>query len=120
MLRGVRAYMKHVRMVSRNAQLFLLGAFFIGIGQGAFFSMANLYFEEMGFTRAQIGSFRSIQQFGTVLMAIPTALLITKYRAKTVLVISVIIMSAGYLGQAFGQSFGAILAFCGMLGSASG
>jgi MFS family permease len=107
-------------MVSRNAQLFLLGGFFLGIGQASFNSMANLYFEELGFSRSQIGGFRSVQTLGIVLMAIPTALLITRFRAKTILTLSTVLAAAGYLGQAFGQNFGIILAFCGLVGASTG
>jgi predicted MFS family arabinose efflux permease len=120
MLKGAQDYLKHVRMVSRNAQLFLLGGFFLGIGQATFNVMRNLYWNETGFDFPQIGDFNSAQHFGTVLMAIPTAILITRFRAKFVLVLSAVLVFAGYIGQALGQGFGQILAFSGLLGGASG
>lgn len=120
MFRGARDYIRHERMISRNAQLFLLGAFFLGIGQSIFMVMRNLYFEESGFDRAQIGDFNSIQLAGTVVMAIPTALLITRLSAKFVLAVSAVLAFAGYAGQAFGTGFGQVLAFSGLLGAGSG
>jgi len=119
-IRGVGDYVAHIRMVSRNAQLFLLGTFFLGISQAAFFSMANLYFEEMEFTRTQIGAFRSVRQLGVVLMAIPTAFLITRLPVKFVLTVSAVLSAVGYMGQAFGQGFWIILGFAGLLGSGAG
>jgi len=107
-------------MISRNAQLFLLGTFFLGIGQSAFFSMRNLYWEEMGFSRSEIGYFNSFQLLGTVLLAIPTAIFITRLSSRIVLVFSTLLTFAGYMGQAFCQDFSQILIFCGLLGSASG
>ena len=48
-------YYRHLRMISRNAALFLLGSFFINMLFSVFYLIFNLYLRELGFSESVIG-----------------------------------------------------------------
>ncbi|MHC4660237.1 MAG: MFS transporter [Planctomycetota bacterium] len=120
MLEGFKDYIRHERMFSRNARLFMLAAFFLGITPAVFQAFRNLYFEEVGFSRADIGEFTSIQQIGPAFFAIPAALILSRFKPRFTLAIAVILRFVGFVGQVYGHGYGQILAASGVLGIATG
>jgi predicted MFS family arabinose efflux permease len=90
---GLREYVSHVRRFSRNARLFLLGAFLIAINFSAFNLLFNLYLKEQGFVESIIGNVLSARAMGMTLMAIPAALLLSRVRLKPVLIAACIMFA---------------------------
>jgi len=120
-LKGARDYIRHERMFSRNVQLFMLAAFFLGITQSIYQPFRNLYFEELGFQRDIIGHFQSIQLIGPFFFAIPAAIILTRLRPKFALAIAAFCAFIGFAGQVFvGNSYFLILAASGLLGISTG
>lgn len=97
---GLRDYGQHIGMFSRNARLFLAGSFLLAMAFSVFQLMRNLYLKEVGFSEAFIGQALSVFALGSLLGAIPSALLIAKRRAKSVLAWSTLGAGIGYFGIA--------------------
>lgn len=85
-----RDYIEHVKLFSRNARLFMAGTFFFGFAIGTHWVLLNLYFRETGLSESIIGRILSFEALGTVLMAIPAAILAGRVRLKWMLVAAAI------------------------------
>jgi MFS family permease len=93
-------YWEHLKLFSRNARLFLIGIFFMGINWAVFWVLLNLYFKELGFAEDLIGQVLSFTAWGMALVSIPAALIIPKVSIKKILVFSVLLAGFFYLLQA--------------------
>ena len=82
---GFANYISHVKLISSNARLFLLGSFLLGMNFQFFQLLLNLYLKEMGFAEGNIGLIQSGRGIGMTLMAIPAALILSRIRIKPVL-----------------------------------
>jgi len=82
-------YWGHLRLFSRNARLFLLGIFFVGLNWAIFMLLLNLYFKEIGFTEDLIGEVLSFSAWGMAIISVPAALIIPKVSIKKMLIYSV-------------------------------
>jgi MFS family permease len=90
----LKEYISNIRLFSKNARYFLLGSFFIGFGYSVFWLLLNLYFRQLGFKEGTIGTILSASSLGTVLIAIPAAIIIDHARIKRVLFISAALSSS--------------------------
>ncbi|HUV30443.1 MAG TPA: MFS transporter [Acidobacteriota bacterium] len=81
-------YVRHVRMFSRNARLYLTGSFLMAINFAVFQLLFNLYLRENGFAESAIGQVLSARGLGMVLIAVPAALLLSRIRLKPVLLLA--------------------------------
>lgn len=113
----VKEYLANIRLFSRNARFFLMGAFFIGFGLSVIQLLLNLYFRQLGFKEGAIGSILSAASLGTVLMAIPAAVIIDHVKIKRVLLISAAMATVMQIMMALSTSIWPIRLFAG-LGSA--
>ena len=93
-------YREHLKLFSRNARLFLIGIFFVGLNVSIFSLLLNLYFKEMGFTEDLIGEILSLGAWGTTLISLPAALILPRFRVKKVLIVSVVLAGILSLLQA--------------------
>jgi MFS family permease len=93
-------YWGHLKLLSRNARLFLVGIFFVGINWGVFWVLLNLYFKELGFGEDLIGQVLSFTAWGMALVSVPAALIIPRVSIKKILVFSVVLAGFFYLLQA--------------------
>jgi MFS family permease len=93
-------YWGHLKLFSRNARLFLLGIFFVGLNYAIFTLLLNLYFKELGFTEDLIGEVLSWGAWGMTVISVPAALIIPKVQVKKILIISVIFAGIFSLLQA--------------------
>lgn len=93
-------YWGHLRLFSRNARLFLVGIFFVGLNYSIFALLLNLYFKEIGFTEDLIGEVLSWGAWGMTIISVPAALIIPKVQVKKILIVSVIFAGIFYLLQA--------------------
>ena len=82
-------YWGHLKLFSRNARLFLVGIFFVGLNWAIFMVLLNLYFKELGFTEDLIGEVLSATAWGMAIISVPAALLIPRLSIKKILVYSV-------------------------------
>jgi MFS family permease len=96
----IKDYLHHVKLFSPNARKFLVGSFFIGFGFSVFWLLLNLYLKQVGFEEGKIGSIISASSVGTVLIAIPAAVLIDRFRIKHVLMIAAVINGSALMTQA--------------------
>lgn len=84
----LKDYWNHVQMFKRNARLYLLGAFLLGVNYEYFQLLLNLYLKELGFGESSIGLVNSSRAIGMSLMAIPAALLLSRISLKPVLLVA--------------------------------
>lgn len=96
----IKDYLHHVRLFSPNARKFLVGSFFMGFGFSVFWLLLNLYLKQVGFEEGKIGSIISASSVGTVLVAIPAAVLIDRFRIKHILMIAAVINGSALITQA--------------------
>lgn len=87
-------------LFSRNARLYLLGSVLLSASQSAFQLLRNLYLKEAGFDEAFIGHSLSAASFGALVGALPTALLIARYRTRPLMVLSSIGAAASFVAMA--------------------
>ena len=100
----IRDYIHHVRLFSPNARRFLVGSFFMGFGFSVFWLLLNLYLKQVGFEEGRIGSIISASSVGTVLMAVPAAILIDRFRIKHILMIAAVVNGTALITQAMSTS----------------
>ncbi len=93
-------YWGHLKLLSRNARLFLIGIFFAGFNWAVFWVLLNLYFKEIGFAEDLIGQVLSFTAWGMALVSVPAAFIIPRVSIKKILVFSVILAGFFYLLQA--------------------
>jgi MFS family permease len=84
------------RAFSRNARLYLLGTFLMGLGHGSLWVHMNLYYRTLGIGEATIGRILSMGSLGTVLVSIPAAVWVDRFPAQ-----AVFMLAAGGFGAAF-------------------
>ena len=89
-------YYKHLRMFSRNAVLFLVGTLLINLLYAVNMLIFNLYLREMGFSESFVGKALSAGAIGSMIAAIPWAILIARYKIKNMLLISTLLFVASY------------------------
>ncbi len=106
---AVRSYREHVGLFSRNARLFLLGTFFMGMGFSGFRLLFNLYLKAIGMPEGRIGTVISVTTVGTLVMAIPASMMIRRWSIKRLLVLSTPIAIVAYFAQVMTGSYGLIL-----------
>lgn len=104
-------YLHHFRLFSRNARLFTAGTFLLSLAFTMFQLMRNLYLKESGFDEVFIGHSLSIFSLGSLLGAIPAAILLSRNRTKPLLLIATLGSGAGFFGIA------ALLSEWGILGA---
>jgi predicted MFS family arabinose efflux permease len=104
MVQAVRSivveYIARVRESGRNARLYLIGIFLVGLGQSVFALLFNLYLRELGVTDSRIGQILSKVSLGAAAAAIPAALLLRNLPARYVLVAAGALTALAYLLQA--------------------
>jgi len=98
--REVTEYSDQLGMFSRNARLFLLGSFLLSLAFSMFHLMRNLYLKEAGFGEVFIGEALSIFSLGSLIGAVPAAVLLLRRRTKPALMLTTLGAGAGYFGIA--------------------
>jgi len=90
---GIVDYFQHLRMISKNAWMFLAGSFFINLLFAINFLIFNLYLRELGFSESVIGRTLSAGAIGSLVAAIPCALIIARYPIKRMLIATTMILA---------------------------
>ncbi len=86
-------YLAHLRLFSRNARLYLIGSFLMGVNFHVFQLLLNLYLKELGFAEGSIGLVVSARAVGMTLAAIPIAYVMSKLKLKPILIAGSILLS---------------------------
>ena len=84
---SLRDYGRSVRLFSRNARLYLLGSFLVGVNFSVFNLLFNLYLRELGFVEGQIGTVNSARALGMTIVAIPAAIILSRLKLKPLLML---------------------------------
>ncbi len=96
---GVRRYVHHLGLLSRNAKLFLVATVFQGLGSGIWQVLFYLYLNlrEVGFQMDFIGNMFTVGAIATGLVALPAGLLCERIGPKKAILIG---LSANLAGLA--------------------
>ena len=97
---GISDYINHLKLFSKNANLFLLGAFFAGLAFAGDQLLLNLYLKELSFGESAIGQILSFYAWGAVIITLPVAYILQKFQIRKVLIYSTLLASVFYFLQA--------------------
>ncbi|MEW6050918.1 MAG: MFS transporter [Candidatus Zixiibacteriota bacterium] len=111
-------YLFHVRLFTRNARLYLLAAFLVGINFEVFQLLLNLYLRELGFTDTRIGLVNSFRAVGMAFSAIPVAMALARIRLKPMLLAAVGLFALCSYFVVSTSIFPVVLAFSALAGTA--
>ncbi len=109
-MNGLREYLRGVGALSRNVWLFLLAALFMGIGRQVFMVLRNQYLVELGLEDAQVTSVQGFNSLGGLIIAIPAIVIISRFRAKSLLAMICLANAVGFAAQGI---FGTLEVFQG-------
>ncbi len=104
-------YLYHIKLFSKNAKLYLLGSFLIGVNFHVFQLLLNLYLRELGFEESQIGYIISSRAVGMTLIAIPAAMLLSRVKLKPILLASCLFFGIFSFGLSTYQEFDLLISF---------
>lgn len=90
---GIADYRDHVRLFSRNARLYLIGSFLMGINFQVFLVLLNLYLREVGYLEGDIGEIGSARAIGMTIMALPAAIMLARIRLKPFLIVATVLFA---------------------------
>ncbi len=89
----LREYLAHLSLFSRNARLYLIGAFLMGVNFEVYQFLLNLYLKELRFGEGDIGFVNSFRALGIALMAVPSAVLFSRLKLKPFLITAVVMFA---------------------------
>jgi MFS family permease len=112
----VRSYRYHIKELSSNVKIFLVGNAILGLGLSIYSLLLNLYLKKLGFNEATIGGLISTSSLGISMIAIPAAFFIEKFHVKHLVVTGMIVSSFFYLCQIGSSTESGIFIF-GLLAS---
>ena len=105
-------------MFSRNARLYLLGSFLVGMNFSVFNLLLNLYLKELGFAEGNIGTVNSARGLGMTLIAIPAAMILSRVKLKPLLIAACVAFALFSVGLTTFQEYTYLLG-CAMLAGMS-
>jgi len=83
-----RRYWTAISHLGTNMRLLLAGAALLGLGNGIFMTFFNLYLKQGGLGEAFLGRLNSLGTLGSLALAIPAGLLVTRLGSRKSLVLS--------------------------------
>lgn len=90
---GFDDYRDHVRLFSREARLYLIGSFLMGVNFQVGMVLLNLYFKEIGLLEGDIGLIASSRAMGMTMIAIPAGILMARAKLKPLLLTSCLLFA---------------------------
>lgn len=100
MLGGLRNYLAHVGMFSRNIWLFLLAALLMGIGRQIFQVLRNQYLNALQLSGSDLTSVQGLNSLGTLVIALPAIVIIGRRSARSLLAVVALVNAGAYAAQA--------------------
>lgn len=113
----IKEYLEHVRLFSKNARWFLMGSFCMGFGFSVFMLLFNLYLKQLGYLEGTIGTILSASALGTVLIAIPAAILVDHVKVKRVLFMAAAVDCSILIIQAMSSNVWSLRMMAGVSGA---
>jgi MFS family permease len=92
------------KLFTRDARLYLLGIFLVGIGSNLVSLLLALYLQRLGYDEGRIGSFLSIRALGSVLVALPASYLVARLDPRLLLPAAAAMTAAAYAAQGLAAS----------------
>ncbi|HWQ21699.1 MAG TPA: MFS transporter, partial [Clostridia bacterium] len=89
----LKRYWTTIRRLGPNMRLLLAGAALLGLGNGIFGTFFNLYLKEGGLGEAFLGRLNSLGTIGSLALAIPAGILVTRLGSRKSLALSVALMA---------------------------
>ena len=99
-MNGIRNYLAHVGMFSRNIWLFLLAALLMGVGRQIFQVLRNQYLNALQLSGSELTSVQGLNSLGTLVIAIPAIVIIGRRSARSLLTVIALVNAAAYASQA--------------------
>lgn len=104
---------------SRNARLYLLGAFLLDIGANQISLLWSLYLRSIGYSTATIGQTLSMRALGSTLLALPASFIIARIDSRRLLPAAALLTAAAYISQSLVASGNLVFASVFMAGAFS-
>ena len=108
---GLNAYLSSVGSFSRNARLYLIGSFLVGLNFAVFELLLNLYLKELGFAEGEIGYVQSSRALGMTMIAIPAAMLLSRVKLKPLLLVCCVLLASFSYGLSTWTQFEYLIGF---------
>ncbi len=103
-----REYKEVFRLFSRNARLFLLGSFLLGIGTNMVQLLLNLYLKSLSIGEADIGTVLAMRAFGSFVVALPASFIVARADSRYLLSSTALLTALSYAGNGLLSGFGPI------------
>ena len=84
----LKRYWTTIRRLGTNMRLLLAGAALLGMGNGIFMTFFNLYLKQGGLGEAFLGRLNSLGTIGSLALAIPAGILVTRLGSRKSLALS--------------------------------
>jgi len=114
-----REYSEAFTAFSRNARLYLLGSFLLGIGANQISLLWNLYLKSIGYSPTIIGQTLSLKALGSAVLALPAAFFVARIDSKRLLPSAAFLVAAAYVAQSLALSVSVVSAAVFMSGAFS-
>lgn len=114
----VRQTVENIRHFQRNARLYLVNNVLSGITSGIVLVLYNLYLTSLGFGTDFIGLVLFVGTIGGGIAIFPAGFIIDRYRAKTILIASYLLIALAGIGQILFRQPGPLLASSFLVGAA--
>ena len=114
-----REYAEAFTSFSRNARLYLLGSFLLGIGANQISLLWNLYLKSIGYSPTVIGQTLSLKALGSAILALPAAFFVARIDSKRLLPSAAFLVAAAYVAQSLALSVSVVSAAVFMAGAFS-
>lgn len=115
----MREYSEAFVSFSRNARLYLLGSFLLGIGANQISLLWNLYLKSIGYSPTVIGQTLSLKALGSAVLALPAAFFVARIDSKRLLPSAAFLVAAAYAAQSLALSVSVVSAAVFMAGAFS-
>lgn len=109
-MKAFTAYIRSFGLLKRNVWLLLCAALVMGIGRQIFMVLRNQYLVDMGLEHAQVTSVQGFNSLGGLLIALPAVVIISRFKARTMLLGVCVANSIGFAAQGL---FGTLEVFQG-------
>lgn len=109
-MKAFRDYLRNFGLLQRNVWLWLWAALVMGIGRQVFMVLRNQYLVDLGMADQQVTSVQGFNSLGGLLIALPAVVIISRFRAKTLLACICVANALGFAAQGL---FGTLEVFQG-------
>ncbi len=90
-------YSENLKGMNRNIVLFIIGAFFMGIGMNFIWLLFNLFMESLGYRAGIISDLLSLRTLGSVIIGIPASYIIIRGNLKNKIIASSVLSSLAFI-----------------------